>query len=130
MSRENSPMHAHQREAEITRLLHAMGFISFKQLCQRLEASTATIRRDLDRLASQGVIERVRGGARLKAGGSEAGSDRLLGTSFEQNRLANAKEKAAIGRAAAKLCTRGEAIIIDGGTTTFQMCRHMAGMDL
>src|SRR5215471_4047280 len=107
MSRENSPLHAHQREAEITRLLHAMGFISFKQLCQRLEASTATIRRDLDRLASQGVIERVRGGARLKSGGEGAG-DRLLGTSFEQNRLVNAKEKAAIGRAAAKLCTRGE----------------------
>jgi DeoR family ulaG and ulaABCDEF operon transcriptional repressor len=131
MSRENSPLHAHQREAEITRLLHAMGFISFKQLCQRLEASTATIRRDLDRLASQGVIERVRGGARLKSGGAgESAGDRLLGTSFEQNRLVNAKEKAAIGRTAAKLCNRGEAIIIDGGTTTFQMCRHMVGMDL
>ena len=130
MSREISPMHAHQRDAEITRLLQAMGFISFKQLCQRLEASTATIRRDLDRLASQGVIERVRGGARLKRGGGEAIGDKLVGTSFEQNRLSHAREKAAIGRAAAKLCTRGEAIIMDGGTTTFQMCMHMAGMDL
>jgi DeoR family ulaG and ulaABCDEF operon transcriptional repressor len=125
-------MHAAQRDAEIARLLQSTGFISFKQLCQRLEASSATIRRDLERLDAQGLIERVRGGARLKgaAGRGATGGDRLVGAPFELNRTRHAAEKAAIGAAAARLCDRGEAIIIDGGTTTFQMCAHLEGLDL
>src|ERR1700733_12091211 len=123
-------MHSAQRDAEISRLLHAQGFISFKQLCQRLDASSATIRRDLERLETQGLIERVRGGARLKEGRTAQPSNRLVGAPFEQNRSRHADAKAAIGRAAAKLCTQGEAIIIDGGTTTFQMCEHLEGLDL
>jgi DeoR family ulaG and ulaABCDEF operon transcriptional repressor len=123
-------MHAAQRDAEITRLLNSQGFISFKQLCDRLEASSATIRRDLERLDAEGLIERVRGGARLRGGGKPVSSDRLVGAPFEENKTRNAAEKAAIGRAAAKLCERGEAIIIDGGTTTFQMCSHLEGLNL
>jgi DeoR family ulaG and ulaABCDEF operon transcriptional repressor len=123
-------MHAAQRDAEITRLLHSQGFISFKQLCDRLEASSATIRRDLERLDAQGLIERVRGGARLKGGAKPTPNDRLVGAPFEENKHRHALEKSAIGRAAAKLCDRGEAIIIDGGTTTFQMCSHLEGLNL
>jgi DeoR family ulaG and ulaABCDEF operon transcriptional repressor len=123
-------MHAAQRDAEITRLLNSQGFISFKQLCDRLEASSATIRRDLERLDAEGLIERVRGGARLRNGAKPVPSDRLVGAPFEENKTRFAEEKAAIGRAAAKLCARGEAIIIDGGTTTFQMCSHLEGLNL
>jgi DeoR family ulaG and ulaABCDEF operon transcriptional repressor len=123
-------MHVTQRDAEITRLLNSQGFISFKQLCDRLEASSATIRRDLERLDAEGRIERVRGGARLRNGAKPVSSDRLVGAPFEENKTRFAEEKAAIGRAAAKLCERGEAIIIDGGTTTFQMCSHLEGLNL
>ncbi len=123
-------MHAAQRDAEITRLLKSQGFVSFKQLCDRLEASSATIRRDLERLDAVGSIERVRGGARLRNGARPVSSDRLIGAPFEENRSRFADEKAAIGRAAAKLCACGEAVIIDGGTTTFQMCSHLEGLNL
>jgi DeoR family transcriptional regulator, ulaG and ulaABCDEF operon transcriptional repressor len=123
-------MHAAQRDAEITRLLQSQGFISFKQLCARLQASSATIRRDLERLDAQGVIERVRGGARLKNNVRPIPDDRLVGAPFELNKVRYAAEKAAIGRAAAALCHRDEAVIIDGGTTTFQMCSHLEGLDL
>jgi DeoR family ulaG and ulaABCDEF operon transcriptional repressor len=123
-------MHAAQRDAEITRLLNSQGFVSFKQLCDRLEASSATIRRDLERLDAEGLIDRVRGGARLKNGARPTPADRLVGAPFEENRFRHAEEKAAIGRAAAKLCERGEAVIIDGGTTTFQMCAHLEGLNL
>jgi DeoR/GlpR family transcriptional regulator of sugar metabolism len=123
-------MHSTQRDAEITRLLQAQGFISFKQLCQRLDASTATIRRDLERLETQGIIQRVRGGARLKGGPRAPTGDRLVGAPFEQNKSRYAEQKAAIGRAAARLCARGEAVIIDGGTTTFHMCSHLEGLEL
>lgn len=121
-------MHATERDGEILRLLQSQGFVSFKQLCQRLEASSATIRRDLDRLETQGAIARVRGGARLAAG--HAAAERLVGAPFELNRHKHAAEKAAIGRAAAALCAPGEAVIIDGGTTTFQMCSHLAALEL
>jgi len=55
---------------------------------------------------------------------------RLVGAPFELNRTRHAAAKAAIGRAAAALCRPGEAVIIDGGTTTFQMCPHLAGLEL
>ena len=122
-------MHASQRDAEILRLIQDQGFVSFRQLCHRLEASSATIRRDLERLESDGRIARVRGGARLSAEAAAA-AERLVGAPFEINRTRQAAEKAAIGRAAAGLCQRGEAVIIDGGTTTFQMCPHLAGLEL
>jgi len=122
-------VHASQRDAEILRLIAAQGFVSFRQLCHGLEASSATIRRDLERLAGEGRIARVRGGARL---GPEAAAaaERLAGAPFEINRTRQAAEKAAIGRAAAALCRPGEAVIIDGGTTTLQMCAHLAGLEL
>lgn len=120
-------MHASQRDAEILRLLQSQGFVSFRQLCASLDASTATVRRDLERLAGEGRLARVRGGARLTG---EGAAERLMGAPFETNRGRHAAEKAAIGRAAAALCRPGEALIIDGGTTTFQMCGHLAGLEL
>lgn len=120
-------MHAAQRDAEILRLLRGQAFVSFHELCERLSASSATIRRDLERLAGEGRLARIRGGARALDSGP---SDRLRGAPFEASRARNAAEKAAIGRAAAALCQRGESVIIDGGTTTFQMCPHLAGLEL
>jgi len=120
-------MHATQRDVEILRLLQSQGFVSFRQLSASLDASSATIRRDLERLESEGRIARVRGGARLTG---EAAAERLVGAPFEINRARYAAEKAAIGRMAASLCRPGEALIIDGGTTTFQMCSHLAGLEL
>jgi DeoR family transcriptional regulator, ulaG and ulaABCDEF operon transcriptional repressor len=119
-------MHASQRDVEILRLLKSQGFVSFRELCGRLDASSATIRRDLERLESEGRLARVRGGAR--PAGEEP--EHLIGAPFELNRTRHGPEKAAIGRAAAALCRPGEAVIIDGGTTTFQMCAHLAGLEL
>ncbi len=120
-------MHASQRDSAILGLLQNDGFVSFRQLCQKLDASSATIRRDLERLEADGRLERVRGGAKLTA--EAAAAERLVGAPFELNRTRHAREKAAIGRAAAALCQRGEALIIDGGTTTFQMCAHLEGLE-
>jgi DeoR family transcriptional regulator, ulaG and ulaABCDEF operon transcriptional repressor len=123
-------MHPAQRDAEIARLLNRLGFISFDQLRSRLGASSATIRRDLERLDAEGMIERVHGGARLRNGAKPIPTDRLVGAPFEENKTKHALEKVAIGCAAAKLCERGEAIIIDGGTTTAQMCAYLEGLNL
>ena len=124
-------MHVAEREHLILKLLEQRGFIGFQELDQRLDASPATIRRDLERMAIQGLIERVRGGAKLPTNDASA-PDRqsLTGIPFHENLGLNSSQKAAIGLAAAGLCSPGEAVIIDGGSTTLQMCPHLEPLGL
>ena len=122
-------MHAAEREELIVRIIEERGFVGFQELDRRLEASPATLRRDLDRLAEAGRIVRVRGGARL-ASQTRAEEPHLSGVPFHENIDRHPREKAAVGRAAAALCAPGEAVIIDGGSTTLQMCPHLADLGL
>jgi len=118
-------MHAAERERLIEEALRPTGFVSYRELEALLAASPATIRRDLTRLEETGRIVRVHGGAKLA---EEAdGSPRLVGTPFDLSISQNLAAKEAIGRAAAALVQPGEGIMIDGGTTTLQMCPHLAG---
>jgi DeoR family transcriptional regulator, ulaG and ulaABCDEF operon transcriptional repressor len=127
-------MHATEREAMILAVMEPKGFITYRELETHLSASPATIRRDLARLASAGRIERVHGGAKLVGEGENAAEYtlnlHLAGTPFAENIKFNLAAKQAIGRAAAGLCGPGEGVMIDGGSTTLQMCPHLAGLDL
>ncbi|MBW8784491.1 MAG: DeoR/GlpR transcriptional regulator [Novosphingobium sp.] len=122
-------MHAAEREKLILEAIGPTGFIAYRDLEQRLGASPATIRRDLSRLEDEGRIVRVHGGAKL-AGRSDEQRLHLSGTPFDQAITQHLAQKQAIGRAAAALCEPGEGVMIDGGTTTLQMCPHLAGLDL
>jgi DeoR family ulaG and ulaABCDEF operon transcriptional repressor len=128
-------MHVAERESLIFDLLAARGFVSFRELDQRIPGSPATIRRDLERLSQQGRLTRVRGGIKALTDSTAppnalAAALHLAGVPFHENIARNRREKAAIGRAAAALCEPGEAVTIDGGSTTLQMCPHLAGRNL
>lgn len=125
-------MHAAEREKLILSAMEPTGFISYRDLEARLDASPATIRRDLTRLEERRVIVRVHGGAKLvdPGAGRQDHVLQLTGTPFDQSITINLAQKQAIGRAAAALCLRGEGIMIDGGSTTLQMCPHLAGLEL
>jgi DeoR family transcriptional regulator, ulaG and ulaABCDEF operon transcriptional repressor len=129
-------MHSTEREKLILDCLAQGGFISFRDLSIRMNASPATIRRDLSRLVDAGVITRVHGGAKLTApSNNEPSTDRvptrgLMGVPFHENIHRNRRQKELVGREAARLCTSGEAVMIDGGSTTLQMCAHLAGLNL
>lgn len=122
-------MHAEERERLILAAMAPSGFVSYRELEAALDASPATIRRDLTRLENEGRIARVHGGAKLVEEKDDASQPRLIGTPFDQSITQNLAAKRAIGKAAASLCTPGEGIMIDGGTTTLQMCPHLAGLD-
>lgn len=124
-------MHANEREELIVRLIAEKGFVSFRELERRVAGSPATIRRDLERLANEGRLKRVHGGAkRVEAGDVSAAPQSLDGVPFHENIHLHLVEKKTIGQAAAALCQPGEGVMIDGGSTTLQMCPHLAGLNL
>lgn len=125
-------MHAAEREEIILDALRKSGFTTYRHLETQVDASPATIRRDLARLEKLGKITRLHGGAKaIEAGAASAGSPpSLAGTPFEKSLQENIEAKRAIGKAAAALCQHGEGVIIDGGTTTYQMCEHLDGLAL
>ncbi len=122
-------MHAAERDRVILNLLEEQRFVSFRELSRRLSASAATLRRDLERLQDAGKLKRVRGGAQLDSANDAAGFH-LQGVPFHENVNRNRAAKEAIGKAAAELCHPGEAVIIDGGSTTLQMCPHLESLRL
>jgi DeoR family ulaG and ulaABCDEF operon transcriptional repressor len=87
------------------------------------EASEATIRRDIAAMHIQGKIRRVRGGAEAMHPPQLAN---LAGRPFRVSESVNIDKKRAIARHAVELCAQGDAIILNGGTTTFQMVHFMA----
>lgn len=89
-------------------------------LAQRLEVSEMTVRRDLARLAHEGKLIRVHGGAV---------SDREE-PPFSVIAVERLEAKQRIGRAAAALVEDGQTIIIDIGTTTLQLARQLHGREL
>lgn len=126
-------MHSNKREDIILHQIAAKGFVSFRELERLLDGSPATIRRDLERLASEGKLQRVRGGAKsIDETNTNALAPilHLAGVPFHENIARNRSEKDAIGKAAAALCQPSEGIMIDGGSTTLQMCPYLAGLNL
>jgi len=92
-------------------------------MIERTGVSEATIRRDIATLHIQKKLRRVRGGAEAISPPPFVG---LVGRTFAVSETMHNREKQAIARAAVDLCEDGEPIIINGGTTTFQMVHPLA----
>jgi len=92
------------------------------ELCDLLQVSEATVRRDLEALEGRGLLERTHGGA--------IWTRRLpLEPAYAQSAAVHPKEKRAIGRAAADLVQDGDTVFINSGTTTTEVMRCLAGRD-
>lgn len=111
-------MTAEERRQQLSELLAQRGFADLGVLVSELEVSESTVRRDLSTLEEEGVIRRTHGGAVYV-------SDRFSVLSYAAREETAALEKQAIGQAAAKLVQDGETVLLDGGTTTFQLARHL-----
>ncbi|MBT2428271.1 DeoR/GlpR transcriptional regulator [Streptomyces sp. ISL-112] len=116
---ENQNLLAEQRRALILDEVRRRGGVRVNELTRRLNVSDMTIRRDLDALARQGVIEKVHGGAVpvVEASTHEPG--------FEVKSALELSAKEDIARTAAAMARPGSAIALSGGTTTYALARHL-----
>jgi DeoR family transcriptional regulator of aga operon len=107
-----------QRREWIREYLEVHRVVRSADLGEALEVSEATIRRDLEWLESQGVLERTHGGAML--------SQRVpLEAEYASRAQTHPEEKQSIGALAASLVEDGDVIFINSGTTTTQMIGHI-----
>jgi DeoR family ulaG and ulaABCDEF operon transcriptional repressor len=111
-----------ERQKIILKLVQERSIVSIADLVAMLEASDATVRRDVNAMAERGEIRRIRGGAEAVRPRHEA---HLVGTPFELSRDMHVPQKRAIARAAATLIENGDSIIISGGTTTFALAEFL-----
>ena len=116
-------MHESERHRVILSAVQDRAVVTVIDLCKLTGASEATIRRDISTLHMQQKVRRVRGGVESLNPPQFVG---LAGRTFAVNETLRIKEKQAIARAAVELCEDGEPIIINGGTTTFQMVHPLA----
>ncbi|WP_417670036.1 DeoR/GlpR family DNA-binding transcription regulator [Roseibium sp.] len=116
-------MHEKERHRIILSAVQDRPVVTVSELVTLTESSEATIRRDIATLHVQKKLRRVRGGAESINPPQFVG---LAGRPFSVNETMNSKQKQAIARAAVELCDDGDAIIINGGTTTFQMVHPLA----
>jgi Transcriptional regulators of sugar metabolism len=120
-------MHETERHRVILSAVQDRPVATVAELVTLTGASEATVRRDIATLHVQKKLRRVRGGAEALAPPAFPG---LAGRPFSVSQTLNLEAKQAIARAAVALCEEGEAIIINGGTTTFQMVHPLANRRL
>jgi len=110
-------MLARHRQSLILQAVRSDGSARVSDLTQRLGVSDMTIRRDLEVLARDGLVEKVHGGAVLP------GTPAVHEPGFETRLVLERPEKTAIARKAASMVTPGTAIAVAAGTTTFALAQ-------
>ncbi|MGQ4514669.1 DeoR family transcriptional regulator [Streptomyces sp. DW26H14] len=111
------------RLRRIADAVRAAGEMSVADLAELTAASEMTVRRDLEALAGQGVLERYRGGARsLLLRGEE--------TPFALRVEEGVERKRRLAAEVAELISDGEAVVVDGGTTCREVARALHGRRL
>jgi DeoR/GlpR family transcriptional regulator of sugar metabolism len=115
-----------QRLRQILDILADREELSVDEACQLTGASEATVRRAFAELAQTGEVEKTWGGIR----NSPAARALTAPLAFTKRLATETAEKRVIARAAVALAQDGDVLMIDGGTTTFQMAEFIAGRKL
>lgn len=111
-----------ERRREILAALHRDGRVLVKDLARHFRISQITIRKDLEFLDSQGVVQRTHGGALPIQAGA------LLDPTLREKERQHRKQKAQIAQAAAALVEEGQSVLLDSGTTTTAIARALKEM--
>jgi len=112
-----------ERRKRVLDLVHRKGVMALEDIAREVDVSQSTLRRDLNYWHQQGVLKRTHGGAIYLGDGSSL-------PALEERTGRQAEEKRAIARAAAARIRNGDAILLDGGTTTLEVARLLVGRPL
>ena len=108
------------RHKKILEMVYQRKSVTADELAAEFGVSKITIRRDLDALAVDKLLERTRGGAMSI---SDLGFEEI----FETKDHTAKKEKTLIGRYMASLVSENETVFLNAGSTTLEVVRHLAG---
>jgi DeoR/GlpR family transcriptional regulator of sugar metabolism len=110
-----------KRHLELIQLVRARGQMTVNELSSHFGVSGDTVRRDLDLLASQGLLKRTHGGA--------VAMDNLVhqDSTFMQRMSTRVPAKKRIARAASQLIGDGETLLLNGGSTTRLFAAELSG---
>ncbi|EBY0371298.1 DeoR family transcriptional regulator [Salmonella enterica] len=109
-----------ERREQIIQRLRQQGSVQVNDLSTLFGVSTVTIRNDLAFLEKQGIAVRAYGGA-LICDSNNSGIE----PSVEDKSSLNTALKRSIARAAVELIKPGHRVILDSGTTTYEIARLM-----
>lgn len=115
-----APMLTDERRGRLLELVRQRGFASLPDLAQELQVSPSTVRRDLDYLEETGTAKRTHGGVFY------TGPSPKL-PHFEQRQQVQLEKKRQIAAAAAQLVEETDTILMDGGSTTYELARLLVG---
>lgn len=108
------------RRAQILERIHREGGVTVAELVRAHAVSNMTAHRDLERLAREGLVERVRGGARALGGQAQHP------TAWEQRFRQAKAAKAAIAAYAATLVSAGSTIFLDASSTALALSEALS----
>lgn len=110
---------APERRAEIARIVATEGSVRVANLCRQFGVTEETIRRDLEILEKEGVLERTYGGA--------VSPQRIAYESpYYRRESLNKREKLAIAQAVCDIVSERETILLDASSTSHYVARALA----
>jgi DeoR/GlpR family transcriptional regulator of sugar metabolism len=116
-------MLSEQRRDRLLEMVRTRRFASLPELVEQLGVSESTVRRDLELLEEQGTVRRFHGGV-LYSGTSPKLPHFDVREPFQWD------QKKAIAQCAASLIQDGDTILLDGGSTTYEVARLLVGRPL
>lgn len=114
----NDEITTSERRAEILKQLEDNGRVEVQDLSDQFHVSLVTIRNDLTYLEEKSLLYRTRGGA-IKQ--TKVAMDLALSEKARQN----AELKRRIGMKAVELIQEDDTVILDSGTTTMEIAKHL-----
>jgi DeoR family transcriptional regulator, fructose operon transcriptional repressor len=112
-----------ERRQQVLDLLSRNGFMTLADLAGEVQASESTLRRDLDHWDRKGLVKRIHGGAMFVGDGAAL-------PALEERSSSQIAEKRQVARMAAMRIRDGDAILLDGGTTTLEVAKLLIGRSL
>jgi DeoR/GlpR family transcriptional regulator of sugar metabolism len=106
------------RRERILEMIQEDGHVKVVDLSRIFRVSEVTVRQDLEKLESEGMVVRDHGGAYLKSITSQV-------RSFTLQQRDNMDKKILIGKKAAGFVSDGDTIILDSGTTITELAKNL-----